>query len=441
MTARLYSRLVLLFFLLCAFVCTKTESLRAEEQPIEVSPPVGLELTPDNLNLPQASAENLNSSRVPTEPIPTPEQLAAAEKAQQGTESSSPQPTESPPVVPSQEGNQVAASPEAIRLSRFKAAARKRLTRKFTNKDGTPAKVFILPPIDYTTLQVPAVVTDTITRNIKLYNPSFNVREGKFPLPSVTLEGFRKAIASLKADIIIVTVMYPTNFDLYLYDRRTPFQVYAHTEPIANAAQYDLSRDAASYYTKLLVRRTLYRFIKNQYYELPRDNSPPVLQAEIPRFIASQETLEKINREMRTNLYASTGIGAALSRGPNGRFWNSNLFGIQAGYNFYEKFYAELGFQMFAYNTLVASAKYLFSNKQDTFKLMGGIGVSMIADRKTLNWDQFDSVKPTAIFAVPSLTVLFPIVDVYLKAEGQAYIGINQRSVILTVMPGLFVMF
>jgi len=333
------------------------------------------------------------------------------------------------------------ASPEALRLARFKAAARKLLVRKLSNKDGSPAKIYVLPPIDYTTSKAKKAVMSTITKNIKAYDPIIEVKEGEFPLTAVTLEQFRKAIASNHADIIFVTVMYPSNFDMYLYDKRRPFQIYAHTEPISSVARYNLSNDAATYYTKLLVRRTLYRFIKNQYYELPRDNSNPILKSEIPRYIASKESLEKVNREMRTKFYAGMGIGAMMSVGAGSQTWNSNLLGFQAAYSFADSFYAEGAVELAAYNAVVGSIKYLFSNKQQSFKLTGGLGLSTVMNQKTLNWDQTDSIPGGSIFAVPSLTFLYPIVDVYLKAETQLFIGLNNRNYIFTVLPGVIVLF
>lgn len=332
------------------------------------------------------------------------------------------------------------ASPEALRLARFKAAARKLLVKKLTNKDGTPTKIYVLPPIDYTTSKAKTAVMNTITKNIKMYDPILSVKEGEFPLTGVTLEQFRKAIATNRADVIFVTVMYPTNFDMYLYDKRRPFQIYAHTEPISSVARYNLSNDAATYYTKLLIRRTLYRFIKNQYYELPRDNSSPILKSEIPRYIASKESLEKVNREMRTKFYVGTGIGAMMSLGGSGT-WNSNLLGFQAAYNVADSFYLEGAVDLAAYNAFIGSVKYLFSNKQQSFKFTGGLGLATVMDKKTLNWDQTDGIKTGSVFAVPSFTFLYPIVDVYLKAETQVFIGLNNRNYIFTLLPGVVVLF
>lgn len=353
------------------------------------------------------------------------------EKPAEAQQNSDPNPTPATPKTSSQ----------AEKLKRFKQAARARLISKLTNKNGTPASIYIMPPVDYTTLQNPEAITETIRRAIAVYDEKIDIKLGEYALKALTLEQFRRAMIHLDADVIIVPIMHATNFDIYLYDRRTPYQIYAHSEPIAGAAQHNLSKEAAQYYTKILVRRTLYRYIKNQYYELPRDNNPTVLQSEIPRYIASQTSLESVNREARTNFYASVSLGAALSSGTTNKLWNSNLFSFQFAYRPFERIYFESALEMSAYNIVVGSAKYLFSNKSDSYKLAAGLGLAYTFNRKVLNWDQTNGIKHGTVFVSPSISILFPIIDVYLKAESRLFISPDAKNYIFTIMPGILMMF
>ena len=337
---------------------------------------------------------------------------------------------------------QAPSTPEQQRLQRFKAAARSRLVKKLTGKRGTASPIVILPPFDYTNLQKPEVVTETIRKSIQVYDPKINIRLDSQKMSALNLEEFRKATNNLKSDVIVITVMHPTNFDLYLYDARTPFQIYAHSEPIAGAAQYELTKEAAQYYTKILVRRTLYRYIKNQYYELPREQTPLVLQAEIPRYLTSQESIERINREAHANFYAGVGLGAALSSGrQSGKYWNSNLVSLEVGYKILPDVFGGVGLDMSAYNVANVFGKYMVSDKQKFFKLSVGLSLGYSMWRKTLNWDETDAIRNGTTLLAPSLCFLLPIQDVYLKAEGKAYIGLNRRAIILTIAPGLLLQF
>lgn len=357
-----------------------------------------------------------------------------AEENSNGQQSSNTQVDLQQPAAPS--------APETSRLQKFKAAARARLVKKLTNKNGKPAAITILPPVDYTTLQQPQMILDTIKKAVQVYDPKIKIDVSPYQMQALNLENFRKATNTLKSDVIIAPVMYPTNIDIYLYDSRTPLQIYAHSEPIAGAAQYDLTKDAAQYYTKTLVRRTLYRYIKNQYYELPREDSPTVLKSEIPRFIASQETLAMLNRDAHANWYASAGIGAALSSGKySGKYWNSNLVSLEVGHRIKDNFFATLNLDMFAYNVAGVFGKYMIVDKDKSFKISAGLGLAYSIWRHTLDWDQNDSIRTATILAAPDLTVLLPIADVYLKAEARLYVGVNRRAYVLTLCPGLLIQF
>ena len=335
------------------------------------------------------------------------------------------------------------ASAEEIRIQLFKQSAKRILKQKLSTPDGGSAKIVILKPINYTDLKTVEPIVSTIESAFQSYDTNIDVRISEQTMPSLTLESFRLAVAKLSSDIVVISVLNTSSFELYMYDKRTPNQIYAHTEPLSSAARYELNNEAAVYYTKLLIRRTLYRFIKNQYFEMPRDDSPALLQSEIPRYVASAQSLELINREARSHFYISAGLGAAVSRGSRLKYWNSNLISGQLAWRVYDKLYLEGSFNMFAYNAVLGSLKYLFSNRESSFRIMGGLGVSyLLKDRQVLNWDQTEGGLEKKYYIVPSVTLLLPISDVYLKAEAQIYVPYrtNNRFVI-AVMPGLLYMF
>ena len=178
----------------------------------------------------------------------------------------------------SQEENLGVASAEEIRLQLYKQSAKKILIKKLTKPDGDSVKISVLKPINYTDLKTVEPIVTTIENAIQSYDPNLDVRISDQSMPSLTLESFRLSVAKLSTDIVIISVLNTSSFEMYMYDKRTPNQIYAHTEPLSSAARYELTSEASTYYTKLLIRRTLYRFIRNQYYEMPRDDSPPLLQ-------------------------------------------------------------------------------------------------------------------------------------------------------------------
>lgn len=351
-------------------------------------------------------------------------------------------------VIRAEEGQDSTPNPnlnsvEALKIEKFKQAARKILINKLTKPDGDAAKIYVLKPINYTDLKTVEPVVSTIETSIKSYDSEISVKKTDQTMPSLTLESFRLAIAKLNAEIVIISVLNTNAFEMYLYDKRTPNQIYAHTEPLSSSARYDLNVEAATYYTRLLIRRTLYRYIKNQYYEMPRDDSPPFLQSEIPRYIASAGSLELVNREARSHFYIAAGLGAAISKGKQGKYWNSNLMSGQLAFRVYEKLYLEGSFNMFAYNAVMGSLKYLFSDRNSSFRFMGGIGASyFLVDRQVLNWDQTNGDLQKKYYIVPSVSAMLPISHVYLKAEAQLYIPYKSSNrYVFAIMPGLLFMF
>lgn len=338
------------------------------------------------------------------------------------------------PVAP------VAQDPRLAQMERVRQMVMAKLRAMLTNKDGSSSNIVLVEPLDYTESNLEAPASAIIAESFSKYGAS-NLRTYSHELKTVTLEEFRKAMAKFDADVMVVNILRNTTFDLYIYDRRTPYYIFAHSEPLPPTTTFPMDQKIAERYVRLLVRRTLFHYARNQYYELPREESVPVLQSEIPRWIASVESLKMVNREFLSKWYAGVHIGAALTVGDFGKVWNSNLIGLNAGYQFSPGWYAEGAFDAFSYNAFSGSVKKMFANKEMTFKITAGLGLAALLNQKTLDFDRTFGVNPGTIFAVPSGSLLYPISDVYLKADAKMFIGITRPGFIFTVSPGLLVLF
>ena len=333
-------------------------------------------------------------------------------------------------------------SPEAIqkRLYALKQRAQKALLAKLKKgEDWITIQTF--PLIDYTNLNSKEFFRKMVEETFQSYEKEVQVGEAKYELTGISLERLRIGMATTQTDLAVAAVVMPTNIDVYLYDKRNPFKIYAQSEAFLEGNQEALSVPMAEHYSKLAFRRALFRYISNQPYDLPRDGSPPILRSEVPRVIASYQTVDMINREASANFYVSANWGAAISRGFSGKLWNSSLISLELAWNFVGRWFLEAAGEISAYNMGVASVKYLVSDREEPFRLMLGIGGAVLSNRHTFDWDQSNDIRGRQFYAVPSLSVLFPISDVYLKLESRAFVGVNGQSHIFTIMPGLHIWF
>lgn len=323
------------------------------------------------------------------------------------------------------------------RLYLLQQKARSALIKKIKNEDGTTLDIRVLPVIDYTQLTEKDFLQEIVEDSLQNYDSEAKVEKSNYELKSLSLDSLRLAVATTKADLLVAAVALQTNVDVYIYDKRTPSKIYAHSEFFLEGAQEDLSVKMAEYYSKVAFRRALYRYIMDDAYDLPRDGSPPVLKSEVPRAIASYQTVEMINREAKANFYVAANWGAALSNGDSGKFWNSSLVSLELAWNFWGNLYVEAAAELSAYNLGVGSLKYLVANREDPFRFMFGIGGAVLTTRHTFDWDQSNDITGQRLYVVPSATVLFPISDVWFRIETRAFLGLDERSQIFTFMPGL----
>lgn len=310
------------------------------------------------------------------------------------------------------------------------------LINKLTLRDGKRAEIVVFSPIDESKARVGKSVASQIVSAFRSYGP-VNVRGETDVLSDLTLEEFRNLMARHKADILIGLVTRDTHFNMYLYDRRTPYAVYAHSEQIPETARATLNETTAAAYTRLLVRRLLFRYLNNQYFELPREESLPVLQSEIPKWVASEESLSTLNREYVSRFYGGMVIGAAISMGRSGQLWNANLVGIQLGMRVHDNLFIEGTATSAAYNSFTGSFKYLFMNRDYPFQLTAGLGFSFVTKDKVWILDQTIGLGRYSYFITPSASVMWPIGDVYLKLETQVFVSPSFSQFMFTFMPGL----
>jgi len=309
---------------------------------------------------------------------------------------------------------------------------------RLKNENGKIATFALLTPIDYTTLNFSEIAAETLVTALAKYG-DFPVAKLDDVLSSLTIDDFRKIVLRNKVDVVLVMILKPTNFDMFLFDRRTPYQIYAHSEILPESVQYQITKEVVEEYSKVILRRILYAFVQNQSYELPRLESAPILNVEIPRWIASTQSFQLVNREILSNYYGSASVGAALSMG-NSSVWNSNLVGLQAGFRLFSNYFLELHADMFSYNALGLSIKYLANNLDSPFRFSFGLGAATTLNKYTLNWDQNHTQGLGGNYIVPSAAVLFPIVNLHLKVEGKVFLGMN-GGMVFTLAPGLFFLF
>ena len=342
-------------------------------------------------------------------------------------------PAQSPAYQPAQNPAQNPAQTNALK------SAQNRLVQLFTKVDGSQSAIVVFKPMDFTTWKLGDQAADSIRDDISK-NGDIQVRVEKYVLKSLTLEEFRKAMATYGADVLITTILKQDNFYIYLYDRRTPYYIYAHNEPLPAQAQAQMNPQIMDYYAKLIERKVLYRFMQQQYFELPREESSPILRSEIPRWIASNESLALVNKDLESRFYAAVAFGAAISSGNNKGYWNSDVLDLSLGYRpfAHSQFYLEGSFESFAYSSFLGTVRYFFLSKDSPFRFSLGVGMATLSPAKSINFDATRGLGTGGTFVVPTCSLMVPIIDAYFKIESRLYLG---PGMVFTLSPGLSIPF
>ena len=155
---------------------------------------------------------------------------------------------------------QVPQDPQEVKrqnINQLREQAKNTLVNKLKNKDGNWLDVQTLPPIDFVGMKDLSPVSSVVEDFLKVFAPELKVKLADYKLKSVSLEKLRIAMAVTRADILVVSVVLPNSIDMYLYDKRTPHQVYAQSEGFAEGTQFNLSVPMAEHYARLSMRRTL----------------------------------------------------------------------------------------------------------------------------------------------------------------------------------------
>ncbi|MBI1860449.1 MAG: hypothetical protein HYR96_05990 [Deltaproteobacteria bacterium] len=259
-----------------------------------------------------------------------------------------------------------------------------RLKSKLTLPNKKLASVVFLRPVNYVQPALTDVVLATMQKVFSRYG-DFNIAVKNQKLQALTLEGFRAIMGKIKADVVFATVLKPTHFDIFIFDRRTPYYVFYYTEvnPEEEAATGKISEELAIDQLRVLMRRGLYLYLTNQFYELPRENHEVVMEAQIPRWMASAEMVEHVKNIIRYNI----------------------------------------------------------SNKYSSYQIMPGLGGGYLTDRKALVSDRNMTLHKDYYYIIPSVSLWVPLGEFYFKAETQLQVALSGEGVVFQFMPGLLYQF
>jgi hypothetical protein len=338
------------------------------------------------------------------------------------------------------QAEQAAAAQPAPAAASAPKSARDQLIEKLTKRDGTSASIVVFAAIETPQTALGINISKMLASALQSYG-KLDVRNESYALSALTMEDIRLAMARYNVDILITPLVRETTLDLFLFDRRTPYNLYAHSEEIPPTLRGSPTETVAQEMTRVLIKRILFRYLNEQFFELPREESLPVLQAEIPQWVASEDSLNLVNREFTSRFYLNFSLGAGISLAKSGQLWNSNLIAAQVGYRITGKLYAEAQWAAFSYNAFVGSLRYTFVNRDSPFRINVGLGFGMLNRDKAWNADQTIGLGRFSYYIVPSAALLFPIGDVYLKLEGQTFVSLGFNQFVWTVMPGVQIHF
>lgn len=316
-----------------------------------------------------------------------------------------------------------------------------KLLKKLTKENGDSIPIGVLPPLDYTTLNFGELALENIYSSILRFG-QFNLKTIPYAPNSLSLEEFRKVVVRNDVDIVILTVLKPTNFDIFLYDRRTPYRIYLHSETLPEAIQYHVTKEVVEEYSKVMTRRVLFAYMQDQFFDLPREEASSFLSAEIPRWIASNRSFKIVNREILSSFTASAAVGAAFVNGSAG-VWNSNLISVELGVKIIDPIYITAGVDLFAYNAIMGGIKYWSASKSSPFHYAFGLSFAQVSNSHTLAWDQSYSLGAGGMFLVPNAIITIPVVEVHFKLETHLFVpmGGGGGAMVLGVLPGILYRF
>jgi len=324
--------------------------------------------------------------------------------------------------------------------SNLKTSKLPALSKKLTYQEGAAVRIGVLKPFDDTDADISDTVNQNVISTFARYGIS-NLTLINKKISRISLQALRQIVVDSKVDLVILTVLKPTNVDVFLYDRRTPYRIFFHSEMLPEEVQYRVSKNELEEYNRIALRRTLYNYLQDLGVDLPREKSKSVLNADIPHWVVSPRTFVVVNRELISRFYGAVVVGGAISVG-QGNVTGSNLIGLEFGVRIKDGFYAQLSDSWCAQNLVALSTQYMFENKDSPFRTLVGLGGGFLTLDKTLNREDVQTQPPNSWYLMTSAGVTFPIVEVHIKIESQIYFGLSRGTgTVFTLQPGLFLMF
>lgn len=321
------------------------------------------------------------------------------------------------------------------------------LKSKFRTKHGSQVRIFLFPSLQETDLKSTEAINIGIEKALARLD-NLNVTRSNLKVTGLSLENFQRVVAKTGADILLMPSAKPAKWDLLLYDRRNPYQVVLQSEILTESFRNNPTEVAKNNMTQNLVTALLHQYATNETFDLPREASKPILQTDIPRWMASTNLMKSVNREMRSRYYLSASIGGIVTKGYEERDSNSSLLAVQLGYrplNSVSHLIVEVAGEMFNYNAMLVGLKYFIQSKSTTARFYVGLAYAYVTARKTLSLDPSGGgggLGRASNYLVPSLAMVAPIGDILIKAEAQYFTSIDERSnVLFSFLPGIFIPF
>lgn len=328
-------------------------------------------------------------------------------------------------------------------LEMIRRAVSDRLSKKLRTADRTFLKTTVLKPNDRTALRLASAVANQIRETLSQFQVKNVLMARDVMISALTLDEFRKHVVNQKSDLVVASILKPESFEFLLYDRRAPYNVYLQSEEIAPEDMQAMDANLAAAYAEQGTRRMLYSYVREQYYELPRDEKAKFLDVQISRNIASQEMVNVINHEATRPNYVSALLGASLTFSRNDmdelKTWQASVLSLEVGYRIGDRTFFEGAIDALSYYAVGANLKYGFWDRDSSYRITAGIGAAFTISKSALSWDHARTKDVPGFYIVPSLAIQLPIIDAYLQAEVKAHVGMGAYAILL--MPGVYIPF
>ncbi len=319
------------------------------------------------------------------------------------------------------------------------------LNQRFRKADGSQVSIVLMHPaaseLDKNSYELVSIgIEKALARS-----EGFTLQRTDSSLAKLNMDELKRAAARAHAEVILATSFKPTRWSIFLYDRKSPFEVVVHSESLPSAFIQKPTDTERNRIVQNLVSQLFYQYAAGETFELPQEETKPLLQNEIPRWMASTGLIKSINTELASRYYFSASIGGVMGSGFEGRGTSSGLFGLQLGYRpfkgMFSQLVAEVSGQFFTYNAGLFSLKYYFHSKTTTARFFLGLGAASVSSRRPIAFEPGgNGLGVSSIYAVPSLAMVVPLGDLLFKLEAQYFTSIDDRSnSIIALMPGLFI--